>query len=161
MSCSQNKSPKPNLNKTVSFPDSTKIYSIFHDKSLTIEARFSECGEWGGHKEMINVSSANKKAYDVVYKIFPYNCDSLSYYYANDTLKPAKEIKVVLNERKEKAIINYMYRFFESKLTESFPGHAGNIFTMANSDSTFFIRVYDNKQFDVTSFRQLVTELFR
>jgi len=55
---------------------------------LRIEARFSECGEWSGHKEEIIVSSDRKENIYATYKISPFNCDSLDYYYGKNDLAP-------------------------------------------------------------------------
>jgi hypothetical protein len=46
-------------------------------------------------------------------------------------------------------------------MTERFPGHAGNRFSVISSDSTLLIQVYDSKEFDVKSYKQLVAELFK
>src|SRR5450432_3509346 len=128
--------------------------------SIIIKAIFSECGEWGGHVETIIVNIDKERKFYATYKVYPFNCDSLDYYYGNESLKPIATQKTFLSDNGQQSIIDYIQRLTQSKITESFPGHAGNVFSIIKSDSTFFIQVYDTKEYDVKSFRQLVTELY-
>lgn len=129
--------------------------------SLLINARFSECGEWSGHKEEIIINADKNRNFYAHYKVYPYNCDSLKYYYANENLKPKLDKTIRLNDEGKQSIIDYIKRLTQSKITEKFPGHAGNIFSIVKSDSTLIINVYDNKQYDVDSYNKLVTALFK
>lgn len=49
--------------------------------SLTINARFNECGEWGGDKDRITIS-VDRETRNVFadYNVYPFNCDSIPYY---------------------------------------------------------------------------------
>jgi hypothetical protein len=129
--------------------------------SLLISARFSECGEWSGHKEEIIIDADKNGNFHAHYKVYPYNCDSLKYYYANENLKPKFDKTIELNDKRKQSIIDYIKRLTQSKITEQFPRHAGNIFSIIKSDSTLIINVYDRKQYDVDSYNKLVTELFK
>jgi hypothetical protein len=126
---------------------------------LKIEAKFHECGEWGGHKEEITVIADNNYMFYAIYKVYPLNCDSLKHYGYDINYKPIVEKIILLNEMSKKSIVNYIHRLIESKMTEQFPGNAGNSFLVLNSDSSFVIKVYDEKEFDILSYNQLVTEL--
>ncbi len=159
--CSQQQEKKEDDRKNIVFFDSIEPSAINQGNNLKIEARFSECGEWGGHKEDIIITLKEDKRFYATYKIFPFNCDSLDYYYANEKIAPVFTKTILLNDTSKKSIINYIQRLMESKITEKFPGHAGNFFSVVNSDSTFFIQVYDRKEFDIKSFKQLITELIK
>ena len=128
--------------------------------SIYIAARFSECGEWGGHKEEIIIDADQNRNIYVHHKIYPYNCDSLEFYYANDNLEPSFNTTVSLTDEGRQSIRDYIQRLTQSKINEAFPGHAGNYFSIITSDSTF-IKVYDDKQDDVDSYNKLVSELFK
>jgi hypothetical protein len=129
--------------------------------SLLINARFSECGEWSGHKEKIIIYADKNGNFHAHYKVYPYNCDSLKYYYANENLKPKFDKTIALNDKGKQSIIDYIKRLTQSKITEQFPGHAGNVFSVVKSDSTLIINVYDRKQYDLDSYNKLITELFK
>ena len=62
---------------------------------------------------------------------------------------------------KKKPILDYIQRLTRSKIAEQFPGHAGNIFKIINSDSTFVLSVYSSDKADMDSYMQLAKELFK
>ena len=136
-------------------------FSGFSERdSIIIKAVFSECGEWGGHEETIVISLDKDKMFYATYRIYPFNCDSIDYYYGNTNLNPTISQRTILTENGKASIVDYIHRLTKSKITEEYPGHAGNFFSLINSDSSLLIQVYDSKEYDVQSFRQLVTEVF-
>jgi hypothetical protein len=131
---------------------------------LSIETRFSECGEWGGHKEQIIIQADSDNSFHANYTVFPYDCDSLPYYIGINNLKPIINKTVAVNDKEKKSILDYVQRLMQSKIDErAFDGatNAGNIFTLTNSDSSLFISLYNNKLSDIESYKQLITELYR
>lgn len=162
ISCSQKQSKNISPSKMSLFFDPINLGALNGKSNLTINARFSECGEWGGHREIITIYSDKDRNFHATYEVYPFNCDSLDYYYNNGTLKPILNQKVKLNDDRKKSIIAYIHRLINSKITErAVPNHANNYFSVVNSDSTFLIEVADTKEFDVTSFRQLTTEIIK
>lgn len=161
-SCSQRQSIKTNTRNSLYFFDPVQIGALNGTSNLTINARFGECGEWGGHQETIIVNADRDSNFYATYKVYPFNCDSLDYYYGNDSLKPLVNKKITLSNDNKKSIVSYIQRMIESKITErGIPHHAGNYFSVINSDSSFKIEVFDTKEFDVTSFRQLISEIIK
>ena len=128
--------------------------------TIRIDARFDECGEWGGHKEEIIIDADEKWNIYVHHKIYPYNCDSLKFYYLNDNLRAKFDTTISLTDKKKQAIIEYIQRMAISKTVETFPGHAGNYFSVVTSDSTLIIKIYDDKRSNVDSYNELVSDLF-
>jgi hypothetical protein len=143
----------------VAFFDPLKLGATNQTSNISFEARFDECGEWGGHKEKITVFADSNMSIHATYHVFPFNCDSLDYY-TDLNLKPTVEKTIVLNDQDKESISGYIQRLTQSKITERFPGHSGNLFTLKNSDSTLFIQVYDRNEATVTSYKRLVTDLF-
>lgn len=151
-------------NTEVSFFDPMKFGAINNEMRLSIEARFSECGEWGGHKEEIIVFADSSKTFHADYRVFPYNCDSLPFYIGNKNLKPVISKTVTVQQKEKKAIIAYIQRLTESKINERFAdgaSNAGNVFSIVNPDSTFFIWVSNRKDADANSYNKLVHEVFK
>ena len=70
-------------------------------------------------------------------QVFPFDCDSLDYYYTNDSLQPKINLTTVLNDKGKKAVTDYLQRLMQSKVKERFPGYSGKMFSIVNSDSTF------------------------
>jgi hypothetical protein len=148
--------------KENTFFDPIELGEFNGTSNLSIEARFSECGEWGGHKEIIKVTADKQQTLYATYKIYPFNCDSLDYYYGNKNLTPISDRKVILDEQKKLAIINYIQRLTQSRIAQRFPSsNANNVFSIVNSDSTLLIRVYGSKEYEIRSYKKMVSELFK
>lgn len=163
--CSNCKEPRPAVkpNTEVDFFDPMEFGTINNGGRLSIEAKFSECGEWGGHKEEIIVFADSSKTFHAGYRVFPYNCDSLPYYIGNKNLKPIVSKTVTVQEKEKTAIIAYIRRLTQSKINERLidgASNAGNVFSIVNSDSTFFIWIRNRKDEDASSYNKLVHELF-
>jgi len=91
---------------------------------------------------------------------FKVDCDSIGVYYGTPEFQKLELEKTLkLNEGNKASISAYIERMVKSKIEERFPGHAGNLSSIINSDSTLLIEVYDDKKFDVESYNQLLTEL--
>ncbi|OUL60448.1 hypothetical protein [Flavobacterium sp. AJR] len=130
------------------------------DAGVKINARFSECGEWGGRYEEIKIftKERNFKDYFLNYTKTNIDCDKRDSKGQNiETIVTQKTIR--LTDSNKKSIIEYMKRMIESKVEERFPGHAGDSFSIMNSDSTFVIEVYDYNSKNLNSYNQLLAEL--
>lgn len=131
---------------------------------LSIETRFSECGEWGGHKEEISVYADSNKVFRADYRVYPYNCDSITYYYGNRNLEPVMVKTVALGENEKKSILDYIRRLTQSKINErliDLLSNTNNVFSIVNFDSTLFIKVRNQKEVDMNSYKKLVSELYK
>jgi hypothetical protein len=150
-------------NTEVSFFDPMEFGAVNNSGRLSIETRFSECGEWGGHKEQITVYADSNKTFHADYRVFPFNCDSLPYYVGNENPKLVINKTVDVHDKQKKAIIEYIARLTQSKINERFvdgASNTGNVFSITNSDSTFFIWVRNREDADANSYNKLVHELF-
>lgn len=163
LSCNEGKRSIAQATK-VSFFDPMMFGAANHAGRLSIKAQFSECGEWGGHKEEVIIYADSLERFHADYRIFPFSCDSLTFYLANDNLPPPRISKtIVLQENEKKAVIAYIQRLTQSKVNERFidgASNAGNVFSFVNADATFSISVRNQKQADVDSYRQFIHELF-
>lgn len=127
---------------------------------LIIKATFSECGEWGGHNENMEIYAKEDKEFYLDYKKYKVNCDSISMNYGKPSFQKLVLVKSIkLNQINKKAISNYMQRMIKSKIEERYPGETGNLFSVLKSDSTLIIQVYDNKYYDLESYNKLLKEL--
>ena len=147
-------------NERVHFFEALEIGKTKRNSNFLIEARFSECGEWGGHSEKINLYSDTNLNIYAWYQVYSYNCDSLYFYYGNENLNPIIEKDKLLGDKEKQSIKDYIQRLSQAKIIERFPGHSGNVFLVANSDSSLFIKVYDRTEENVNSFNKLTNELF-
>ena len=123
-----------------------------------ISASFNECGEWGGHQELLEFFGKKGEVF-VNYKKSNVDCNRISDLYGkpefhqwivNDTIK--------LNNNHKKAINIYLKNLVESKLSEGIGGHSGRTFAAYKSDSTFNIQVYnyDDDKINTRNYNQLL-----
>lgn len=127
---------------------------------VTIETRFTECGEWGGHKENVIIAADSSETIFALFELYPFNCDSLSFYYKNGKLKPAVTERTVLTEAKKKAVILYVDKLLEKKISERFTGGTSSSYSITNYDSTLFIMLRSNDSSFAVSYENLKHELF-
>ncbi len=161
LSCSKKQDRKiQGEDRKIVFFDPITLGSSGVDAGLKINARFSECGEWGGHHEYIKIfaKEGNYKDCFLNYKKTNIDCEKRDNNGRNiETIVVQKTIK--LTDSNKKSIIEYMKRMIDSKAGERFPGHAGDSFSIINSDSTFVIKVYDYNSKNLKSYNQLLAEL--
>ncbi len=142
------------------FFDEVDLGAFGSDTKLFLNARFSECGEWGGHEEKMIVFAKSDKEFYLNYQKFKVNCDSIGDYYGTPEFQKLELQKTIkLNQDNKKSISEYIERMAKSKIEERFPGHAGNSFSVVKSDSSLIINVYDSKQYDFESYNKLLMEL--
>jgi len=133
---------------------STLNFSSLND-TIFIYAKFSECGEWGGHKEIIKVYLKDT-IYFANYIKYDTDCDQMDQY-GILPLKKVTDTVVNLTKSAEDAINKYCHQLLNAKINEISPGHAGNIFILQNAEETLKISIYDSNKSNVLNFNKLVS----
>jgi len=95
LSC-EPKTEQTNKYSELSYSD---FFLLTQADSIYINTRFSECGEWGGHKEEIIINADKDRRLYLHYKTYPYNCDSLKFYYGKGNLKPKVDKTISLTDK--------------------------------------------------------------
>jgi len=131
---------------------------------LNINARFSECGEWGGNKENLKIFVKNKNIYEQNKEIYlEYIKIKMDCGTSEKMTQPKESVEntktILLNDENLNAITEYIEKMVNSKRYEEFPGHAGNSFSVYNSDSTLVVRNYSNDSKNERNFRKLMSKL--
>jgi hypothetical protein len=128
---------------------------------LRINAVFSECGEWGGHKESLIIYSNEKREIYADYKKFSFSCDSIAFYNKTTIPKQLLHKKTKLNTRKENEITKYIISLTKAKMTKKeMPMHSGNIFSV-ELDEDFKIKILDNNPENERNFNSLIVEILK
>ncbi|MFD1552546.1 hypothetical protein [Putridiphycobacter roseus] len=149
-----------NQNSENMFFSAIELGASSSETNLLINARFSECGEWGGHEEKMVIYANPDKDFYLDYIRYKVNCDSIGHYYGTpDFQKLDYETTLKLGDDQKKSVSEYIRKMSISKTEERHPGHAGNRFSVVKSDSTLVLDVYDSKEYDENSYYQLLTEL--
>lgn len=155
-SCNRGESQSNEKEKETVLSDSINLSTLIANDTLYISARFDECGEWGGHQEILEIFDGKDKKLYLNYKKNTADCNKVEELY-NAKLSVVKKIE--LNNQHQKAINEYMFKLLKSKLREEFPGHSGKEFGILRTDSTFFINVYDNNPENPINYNTLMGNL--
>ncbi len=171
---------KDNLNGMV-FPEfqesNSGLVNFLQNKdTLFITVQFSDCGEWGGHKESIKLYKNIDGILKGQLKIDSVSCENIRSYgdYSAIDDKSRKVVKVVnkkLNPENEKLINLFIHRILELKLNfelsvgreeEIIPifKDSGTHIEIRNSKSTFYLDYYNIDRMANTWFGKVRKELF-
>ena len=84
---------------------------------FSIISRFSDCGEWGGHKEKFLIKAASKDSVFCIFKIYTVDCDTAMKEGFSISQKFLKDTMFILNEQMTGSFKNYFEKMLSSKLS--------------------------------------------
>lgn len=134
-------------------------HDIFYKDTLNIKTRFMECGEWGGHLELSRIFLKGNEFY-VIYQKYSADCNSIKENKGEPRQTLIKTKSKRLNENDEQLIRQYLHQLLDAKLREQFPGHAGYIFKVNNTDNSINLYVYTWGAKIKDEYLQLIKKLF-
>jgi len=102
------------------------------------------CSEWGGPKEYFKIYSNPQDQQILNYKKYKFNCDSIAFYYSNDSLLQFKKNKI-LTDIDKKTLSQLFLDLMKAKINEVYGSNAGSVYHLKNSDSTLNISVITDK----------------
>ncbi|MCJ8153565.1 hypothetical protein MKJ01_07280 [Chryseobacterium sp. SSA4.19] len=128
-----------------------------HTDTLSINSRFDECGEWGGHKEYIKIYSSDKKEI-LKYTKYKVNCGNTNHVGQIIQTKDFSKT-IVLSKAQNKAVMYYMNNLLQLKfITQSF-GNSGNSFSIKRSDGSLHISHYGSSRLLLNNYNALMNAL--
>lgn len=152
------------------FPDD-RYFSEFNDDRLVfeIDARFAECGEWGGHKERMLVTTRKDNEFYLKYDIWCADCDSLVLQtngtsdYEIPVLSLVDSCTIKLNSGHKKDISEFTQKMVKAKFREVHSGNSGNIFEIYKygivDSITMKVHVYGYDRKLVSDYLELLDKL--
>ncbi len=131
---------------------------------LFLKAKFSECGEFGGHSEELQIHSIGLNGFHAKYSRYGLECDPPPPPEPDGTPQPdLREVQIDTTINLEKGALNsikdYMIDLLGGKIEENFLNHSGNTFIIQNTDSSLYIKVYDNNIENVINYFSLLEDL--
>jgi hypothetical protein len=135
------------------------------DDTLKITIEFSDCGEWGGHKEMIYIQS--NKQYDITARFImdSVSCDKIvekdgvgvlddkNRHILIDTVK-------VLNNSDEKLFSLFFQRLVELYLKNEMHSNAGARYVVKNTNNSFYIDYWNSGDCRDTYYGDIRNQVF-
>jgi hypothetical protein len=139
--------------------EQTELKSSFIDNinkgdTLTLSARFADCGEWGGHIEKIQITKVDNKLDAIFYKD-TVSCETDP----NLTRKKTIEISEPLSIAYKNCIVKYIDSLLvrSNRNIKSIGGNSSNIYELISKDKTY--RYLDFEQ-DWQGFTEMRNEIF-
>jgi hypothetical protein len=131
---------------------------LYQSDTLTLMANFSECGEFGGHKEMINIFCNHKREYFANYTVdsIDLNCPDRfedNAIIVNDTL-----FKLTMED--EYVIIEYLDKLYKRGLISKYPSSSNDYFNAHTKYSGLNLTTYEPDE-DWFEFEKLTHQLIK
>ena len=155
-SCSKN---ELNSEKNLEKYDFDNLYEVNYEDTLYIKSKFSECGEWGGHDEVIKVFLVKERKTMLRFERNEViDCD-IRNSKGDIVKKPNLKKQFILSASEKKAIMSYFNQLTKSKFSEKDFGNSGNSFSIEDSKGNLKISTYGNHQFDIDLYNNLLKSL--
>ncbi len=132
---------------------------LFEVDTLTLSARFSECGEFGGHNERIDVFySYSEREHFANYVIDSIDLKCPEGFEENAIIKTDTLIKLSLEN--EYAIVQYLDKLYKRVLIRKYPYHANDYFSAYTQFSGLRLTTAEPDK-DWNEFNELVKKLMK
>lgn len=113
--------------------------------TLYLYVNLDDCGEWGGPPEKFRLYVDSLRQYQLEYKRYRFNCDSIDKYYSQQ--KPLELATIIkMDESRKKTVSDFLVRVMRAKISEDVNSNAGSIYSIHSNDSTFDVEVYTTKE---------------
>src|SRR5690606_10452650 len=157
ISCNKNDTKIQTNIDNLNFFQPAELGAFGSKTRFIIYAYFDECGEWRGHEETFEIFSKEDKKFYARYIRTKVDCQKVGEFYGTPEFQqPNIESEFKLTENNIIEINNYLSKLLKSKISERFPGHAGQTFGAMKSDSTLIINVYDSNKENLINYNTLL-----
>jgi len=146
LSCSKSSNIKYSFDNILSYED-----------TVLIKSKFADCGEWGGHDEIIKIYSENKLT-KLVYTKYKVNCgvrDDKGSIVQNEEVRK----KIVLSTSQKVGLMNYINNLMHYNFMENEFGNSGNSFSVEDSENQLKISHYGSSSILMENYDDLMQTL--
>jgi hypothetical protein len=137
-----------------------QIRNLWRTDTLTLYARFDECGEWGGHIEVFKLYSKSESPMTSSENLwFDYKRDSVDCSNPYENRDWTYSFTDKLTDDDQKKVIEYIHDLLNNSInTENLPRHSGQYYSVFTRDSAIVISNYGPP---VDGFQKLRTQLVK
>lgn len=133
------------------------ILSYNNEDTLYIKSQFADCGEWGGHEEIIKIYCSERRI-KLAYIKYKVDCgikDSLeSVIQTKDTAE-----NIILSNSQQTSVMNYMNNLMKLKFIDPEFGNSGNTFLVEDSKERLRFSQYGNNIHLLNNYNSLMVSL--
>ncbi len=137
-------------------------------KVLELNVMFSECGEFGGHKENISITTRQDEKFHLHYEKYSVNCDNIVYdkdslfFYEEPLNILVDSCTIIMNQHQMNSISNFSHKLLGAKFQQRFSDY-GYLFTLTKYEgftgSGFCISFYGEDNELLRNYDELLDEL--
>lgn len=131
---------------------------LYQTDTLKLTAQFSECGEFGGHKESIEIFCNYKREYFAKYVRNSINLDCPNNF--EETAIIIKDTLFKIDSNKEKLIVKYLDKLYRRTLKPKMISHWSDYFKAKTKNSGLSLFTAEPNK-DWKEFRKLQIELLK
>ncbi|WP_185288531.1 hypothetical protein [Chryseobacterium lactis] len=155
VSCSDHKTSEKSSSGQAKY-SFDNILPTYSTDTLFIKSSFADCGEWGGHEELIKIYRSEKKL-KLTYIKYEVNCRTRDQSGLLQVEKLKKDI--TLSRFQKMALMNYMECLMRSQFLDKEISHAGNSFTLESTKGNLKISNGGNNPLLLEHYNLLMTKL--
>ncbi len=133
------------------------ILNYNNEDTIFLKSQFDDCGEWGGHEELIKIYRSKRKI-TLTYKKFGVDCgvrDTTGTIVQN--MKASENIS--LSNSQQLALMKYINDLIKFKFLNAEMSNSGNFFSLNNTKEDLKISHYGNQPLLLKSYNDLMTVL--
>jgi hypothetical protein len=125
--------------------------------TLFIKSRFEDCGEWGGHEELIKIYRSERKP-KLTYVKFKVDCGVRN---SLGSIIQTKQFTrhILLSNSQQLILMKYMTDLMKFQFLKEEISHSGNSFYVSNTKGDLRISHYGNQPLLLNSYNTLMTAL--
>lgn len=131
---------------------------LYQTDTLRLTAKFSECGEFGGHKENIEIFCNYKREYFAKYVRNSINLDCPNNF--EETAIIIKDTLFKIDCNKEKLVVKYLDKLYRRTVTPKMISHSNDYFKAETKYSGLLLFTAEPNK-DWKEFRKLQIELLK
>lgn len=156
LSCAKKElKPETNLEKY----NFDNLYEVNYQDTLYIKSKFSECGEWGGHDEVMKVFYVKERKTMLLFERNEVvDCDDRNSK-GDIVKKPILKKQFILSVSEKESLMNFISQLTKSKFLEKNFGNSGNSFSIEDSKGNLKISTYGNHQYNLDIYNNLLQSL--
>ncbi|MBW8524825.1 hypothetical protein K0U91_08640 [Chryseobacterium chendengshani] len=133
------------------------ILSYNNEDTIFIKSQFADCGEWGGHEELIKIYRLEKQI-ELSYTKFGADCgirDSLG------SIIQVKKLnkKISLSSSQQLMLMNYINNLIKLKFVDEEMSNYGNFFYLNNTKVDLKLAHYGNQPLLLANYNTLIFAL--
>lgn len=130
---------------------------LSYKDTIFVKSRFADCGEWGGHNEIIKIYT-EKEQTKLIYTKYGVDCgvrDSTGSIVQNEEVKK----NIVLSTSQKAGLMNYINNLMHYKFIENEFGNSGNSFSVEDSENQLKISRYGSNSILMENYNHLMNKL--